>query len=56
MPETIGMKTARVDGYSFLKTITLLFTLTTTLSYFRLNLHLVQFSITLGQKGAQATL
>ena len=50
MPETIGMKTAQADGYSFLKTITLVFTLTTTLSYSRLNLHLLQFLITLGPR------
>lgn len=56
MPETIGMKTARVDGYSFLKTITLVFTLTTTLSYFLVNLHLAQFLITLGQRDVQANL
>lgn len=45
MPETIGMKTAQADGYSFLKTITLLFTLTIKLSYSRLNFHLLAFLI-----------
>ena len=54
MPETIGMKTAQADGYSFQRMKTLVFTLITTLSYSRLNLHLVQFSITLGPRGVQA--
>ncbi len=50
MPEIIGMKTAQAAGYLFLKTITLLFTLTMTLFYSHQNLHLLEFSIIHSQK------